>query len=181
MLYRMTFSSDLIQIRSVFQREMPVNQQLIWISDLNLLNSRTKDCSVSICRCKSWTVIIWLASCLEVLSLKFWHITTFFPTIIIVQLSNNTWGGGRISVPDDTAVTVGAEVEVQAEQVSAVNATKETKEISVDPISFSCYCMILTWAIEQRNIFVLRPFCDSSRFNQVRQTRWEDTQKNCLL
>jgi len=96
----MTFSSDLIQIRSVFQREMPVNQQLIWISDLNLLNSRTKDCSVSICRCKSWTVIIWLASCLEVFSLKFWHITIFFPTIIIMQLSNNTGGGGRISVTD---------------------------------------------------------------------------------
>ena len=67
---------------------------------------------------------------------------------------HNTGGRGRITVTDDSAVTVGAEVEVQAEQVLAVNATKETKEISVDPISFSRYCMILTWAIEQGNIFV---------------------------
>ena len=44
---------------------------------------------------------------------------------------NNGGGGGRIRVTDDSAVTLGAEVEVRAEHVSAVNATK-TKGSSVE-------------------------------------------------
>ncbi len=44
------------------------------------------------------------------------------------ERSNNR-GGGRIRVTDDSAVTIGAEVEVRAEHVAAVNATK-TKESS---------------------------------------------------
>ncbi len=42
---------------------------------------------------------------------------------------SNNRGGGRICVTDDSAVTIGADVEVRAEHVSAVNATK-TKESS---------------------------------------------------
>jgi hypothetical protein len=68
---------------------------------------------------------------LEVFYLRFWHITTFFPTIIIMPRPNNGGGGGRIRVTDDSAVTLGAEVEVRAEHVSAVNATK-TKESFVE-------------------------------------------------
>ena len=41
----------------------------------------------------------------------------------------NRTGGGRLRVTDDTAVTLGADVEVRAEHLSAVNATK-TKESS---------------------------------------------------
>ena len=39
----------------------------------------------------------------------------------------NRTGGGRIRVTDDTAVVLGADIEVRAEHLSAVNATK-TKE-----------------------------------------------------
>jgi hypothetical protein len=67
---------------------------------------------------------------LEVFYLHFWHIKTFFPTIIIMPQPNNGGGGGRIRVTDDSAVTLGEEVEVRAEHESAVNATK-TKESSV--------------------------------------------------
>ncbi len=45
--------------------------------------------------------------------------------------NNGGGGGGRICVTDDSAVTLGAEVEVRAEHVLAVNATK-TKESSVE-------------------------------------------------
>ena len=41
----------------------------------------------------------------------------------------NRTGGGRIRVTDDTAVVLGADIEVRAEHLSAVNATK-TKESS---------------------------------------------------
>jgi hypothetical protein len=41
------------------------------------------------------------------------------------------WRRREIHVTDDSAVTLGAEVEVRAEHVSAVNATK-TKESSVE-------------------------------------------------
>jgi hypothetical protein len=44
---------------------------------------------------------------------------------------SNNRGGGRIRVTNDSAVTIGAEVEVRAEHVSAVNETK-TKESSVE-------------------------------------------------
>ncbi len=54
-----------------------------------------------------------------------------FPTIIIMPRPNNEGGGVRIRVTDDSAVTLGAEGEVRAELVSAVNATK-TKESSVE-------------------------------------------------
>ena len=42
---------------------------------------------------------------------------------------NNNRGGGRIRVTDDSAVTIGAEVEVRPEHVAAMNVTK-TKESS---------------------------------------------------
>jgi hypothetical protein len=44
---------------------------------------------------------------------------------------SNNRGGGRIRVTDDSAVTIGADVEVRAEHVSAVNARK-TKESSAE-------------------------------------------------
>ena len=48
----------------------------------------------------------------------------------------NRTGGGRIRVTDDTAVVLGADVEVRAEHLSAVNATK-TKESSDETSSSS--------------------------------------------
>ena len=44
---------------------------------------------------------------------------------------SNNRGGGRIRVTDDSAITIGADVEVRAEHVSAVNVTKN-KESSAE-------------------------------------------------
>ena len=43
------------------------------------------------------------------------------------QRANRTAGGGRLRVTDDTAITIGAEVEVRPEHLRALNVTK-TKE-----------------------------------------------------
>jgi hypothetical protein len=44
------------------------------------------------------------------------------------QRANRSTGGGRLRVTDDTAITVGAEVQVRPEHIRALNVTK-TKEM----------------------------------------------------
>jgi len=61
--------------------------------------------------------------------LKYYHNFVGRSQAIISMSRSNNRGGGRIRVTDDSAVTIGAEVEVRAEHVAAVNATK-TKESS---------------------------------------------------
>ncbi len=65
-----------------------------------------------------------------VLLLKYYHNFVGRSQAIISMSRSKNRGGGRIRVTDDSsAVTIGAEVEVRAEHVAAVNATK-TKESS---------------------------------------------------
>jgi len=52
------------------------------------------------------------------------------------QRANRT-GGGRLRVTDDTAITVGAEVEVRPEHLRALNVTK-TKE-NAEETRKSCF------------------------------------------
>ena len=40
-------------------------------------------------------------------------------------MPRNRGGGGRFRVTDDTAVTIGADVQVRAEHVTALNTTKK--------------------------------------------------------
>ena len=49
--------------------------------------------------------------------------------ISIMSQSNNR-GGGRIRVTDDSAVTIGAEVQVRDEHVAEMNATKTRESAS---------------------------------------------------
>jgi hypothetical protein len=43
----------------------------------------------------------------------------------MLRTSGNRGGGGRFRVTDDTVVTVGTDVQVRAEHVTALNATKK--------------------------------------------------------
>jgi hypothetical protein len=54
---------------------------------------------------------------------------TQFHNPTIIMASTNRSRGGRIRVTDDSIVTIGTNVEVRAEHVNAVNATR-TKESS---------------------------------------------------
>ncbi|KAI2489681.1 hypothetical protein MHU86_24909 [Fragilaria crotonensis] len=68
---------------------------------------------------------------------------------------SNNRGGGRIRVTDDSAVTIGAEVEVRAEHVSAVNVTKN-KESSAETRRGHRLCMkklIVWWMVEYPDYF----------------------------
>ena len=47
--------------------------------------------------------------------------------VVIIMPRNRGGGGGRFRVTDDTAVTIGADVQVQAEHVTALNTTKRRK------------------------------------------------------
>ena len=59
-----------------------------------------------------------------VLLLKFYNNFVGRSQAIISMSRSNHRVGGRIRVTDDSAVTIGAGVEVRAEHVAAVNATK---------------------------------------------------------
>ena len=45
--------------------------------------------------------------------------------LVIIIMPRNRGGGGRFRVTDDTAVTIGADVQVRAEHVMALNTTKK--------------------------------------------------------
>jgi hypothetical protein len=51
--------------------------------------------------------------------------------VVIMMPRNRGGGGGKFRVPDDTAVSIGADVQVRAEHVTALNTTKK-KESSVE-------------------------------------------------
>ena len=67
----------------------------------------------------------------------------------------NRTGGGRIRVTDDTAVVLGADIDVRAGHLSAVNATK-TKESSDETRKGHRRClkkMIEWWMTEYRDYY----------------------------
>jgi hypothetical protein len=70
-------------------------------------------------------------------------------------MPRNRGGGGRFRVTDDTAVTIGADVQVRAEHVTALNTTKK-KESSDETRKGHRRClkkMILRWMAEYPEYF----------------------------
>ena len=160
----MTFGVDLFQSRSVFGGVLSVNELLSILSYLEILNF--PHLSVAQHTAKIRIQIHGLAC-------TWLNCSRIFTKLKITMPRANRTGGGRIRVTDNTAVVLGADVEVRAEHLSAVNATK-TNESSDDTQKGHrrrLKKMIEWWMTEYPDYFVVgtralspQELCDPMKF-----------------